>query len=468
MSPPLKSPLNGDLCLFTVISLNCQHKYVTYNINCGELHMHRLNQLRLLSGIPVDASLESEQTTQSLTEARKVPLRRTDLTAKDQRSLSTKLKGLQSAIKHVENAIKSLDKIPSTDFGGDIPHAIAELESILDGENGATGLTHLLDSFENDHKTQVNTDKHDAKVKAEEEEANEINASVELGEAEEPLSESWWNVEVRNHPDTKGFRIQAEDRATAESKATARLAQMRGNAGAIGSVKIDANGNTNSIDSTISKQIDDMSDEVRNELVKNADIKSRSGSKSLTKQEEYLLRTNKQEQKPQPTSDKEGVDESMHYYVDNQYTNYEDDEDKPVNVTDGSANDEQVWDGRNGNHDESPSQLNTKQDDMEQKMNVPSSITNQLKVEIDQARAESKKLSRSNGDAARFYNDLADTFEELQDKMSSGNIHDFKAAQILAQSLMGPMLHKIPGDVWKFLANGGKARSLKSYMQEVK
>ena len=162
------------------------------------------------------------------------------------------------------------------------------------------------------------------------------------------------------------------------------------------------------------------------------------------------------------------VKESMHYYVDNEYTNYEDDEDKPVNVTDGSANDEQVWDGRSKSADESPSQLATKQDDAEEKMTIPAGIKSQLKAEIDQARKEAKLLDTSNRDAANFYNDLATAFEDLYNKLSSGTVYDFKQAQVFAQTFMGPMLHKLPNDVWKFLSNGGQARSLKSYMQEIK
>jgi len=51
--------------------------------------------------------------------------------------------------------------------------------------------------------------------------------------------------------------------------------------------------------------------------------------------------------------------------------------------------------------------------------------------------------------------------------LDAGTLYDFKLAQTKAQTLMGPMYHKIPTKVWKFLADGGENRSLKSYMTEL-
>jgi len=63
---------------------------------------------------------------------------------------------------------------------------------------------------------------------------------------------------------------------------------------------------------------------------------------------------------------------------------------------------------------------------------------------------------------------MATAFSDLLDKLEKGTLYDFKEAQVFAQSLMGPMLHKIPADVWKFIVNGGETRSLKDYMKKVK
>lgn len=512
------------------------------------MHMHKLNKLRLLSGITIDPALE----TTPVNEARKVPLRRGELTNKDQKSLGNKVAGLKSAINHIQNAIKALDRIPSTDFGGDIPHAIAELEDVLEGDNNNGGLIHLIDSFDKDHRTKIKSDKVEAKAKAEEEEANAFNEEMSL-------NESRWTVKVK-HRDTDGFDIVADNRDEAEEKAKTRLSQMKGGKGLIISIKANSTSNTSN-DARMASKLDAMEQKDKDKLLSRADTKSRTGG-SLSPIEDYVLKTsNYKSNKAKSSTDNNDTDnsetqvkkqevtesvsnnkyeindrvktsmgtgtivsaakpnssffkdnpsnhasddfynvkldddselakklnvagkthkfgsfdfkghvkESMHYYVDNQYTNYEDDEDKPVNVTDGSANDEQVWDGRSDNlTDESPSQLQSTQPDSEDKMTIPAGIKNQLKAEIDQARKEAKLLDSSNKDAANFYNDLANAFEDLYNKMNSGSIQGFKDAQIFAQSLMGPMLHKLPNDVWKFLANGGQARSLKSYMQEIK
>lgn len=508
--------------------------------------MHELNKLRLLSGIRIDPTIERTV----VTEARKTPLRRSDLTAKDDKSLGNRVAGLTSAIKHVQNAIKALDKIPATDFGGDIPHMIAELEDVLEGDNGSTGLIHLLDSFDNDHQTHIKAGKQAAKVKAEEEESDAFHTEMCLDENEH-LHESRWTVVVK-HRDTDGFDIIAGSRQEAEDKANARLSQMRGGKGLILSIKQNTKV-TSSDDTRLANKLDGMEQKDKDALIKQADTKSRAGG-SLSPMEEYILKTsnykstgsqknvdntddksddsnsvsesvsnNKYEikdrvhtpmgtgtiisvvksdstaQQPSRGSDdfyqvkldsdselaiklkvagethrfgsfefKGHVKESMHYYVDNKYTTYEEDEDKPINVADGSANDEQVWDKRSEDKDESPNQLDTKQNDQSDKMTIPTNIKDQLKMEIDQARKEAKRLDRTNHDAANFYNDLANAFEDLYNKLATGNIHDFKEAQMFAQTLMGPMLHKIPSDVWKFLTNGGITKSLKSYMQEVK
>lgn len=516
--------------------------------------MHKLNELRLLSGLQVDASLERKQVNENHTqinEGRKTPLRRSELVKKDQKSLSSRVAGLSSAIKHIQNAVKALDKIPSTDFGGDVQHAIAELEDVLEGDNGITGLIHLLDQFDNDHISQVKSDKKAAKIAAEEEEACDFNSSMVLDESE-MLGEDWYDIKVK-HRDTAGFKIKADSRDEAEEKANARLSNMRGGKGLIISIKLNTD-NATSDESRFAKKLDALDQKEKDALVKRVDQKSRAGG-SLTPLEDYIIKSSnykasatKTEEKSEKKDEAKKVDESiskgtyeindrvrtsmgngtivsaaepnasffkdnpsnygsddfynvkldkddelakklkvagethkfgsfdfkghvkesMHYYVDNEYTNYEDDDDKPINVTDGSANDEQVWDGRSNGTDESPSQLATKQDDAEEKMSIPAGIKNQLKAEIDQARKEAKLLDTSNKDAANFYNDLATAFEELHDKLASGTVYDFKQAQTFAQTFMGPMLHKLPNDVWKFLTNGGQARSLKSYMQEVK
>jgi hypothetical protein len=443
--------------------------------------MHPLNTLRLQAGIVIDPAIEVTKKPQ-LDEARKVPLRRDELTSKDQKSLTHKVTGLNSAIKHIQNAVKALDKIPATDFMGDIPHFIQELEYVLEGEGGGSGLIHLLDGFDKDQKNHLKDERKVAKVKYEEEEADAFNQQchdIDV-EDEKPLTESRWTIKVK-HRDTTGFDIQASTRDEAEQKANARLAKMRGGKGLIISIKSNTD-ITSSEDSRYARAVDKMSDDDKGTLFKKADQKSRSGG-SLTPLEDYVLKTSnykttkqdekKEDNKENTDNNETDVKESMHYYVNNQYTNYEDDEDKPVNVTDGSANNEQVWDGRSEDNaeDNRPNRVNgelqSDVNDVEGKMTIPADIKNQLRASIEQSRKEAKRYDTSNENAANFHTNLARAFEDLLDKLDTGTIYDFKQAQIFAQTFMGPMLASLPTDVWKFLANGGKARSLKSYMQEV-
>lgn len=165
--------------------------------------------------------------------------------------------------------------------------------------------------------------------------------------------------------------------------------------------------------------------------------------------------------------------ESVHYYTDN-YASFEDDEEKPVNVSDGNANDEQIYDGKK-RKEESPSQLAEPGDlgpvdkteyDQDAKMTVPPEIMKSLKDAVEKARMESNKVV--DDASAQFYRDLAIAMEDLQIHLDKGTVYGVKQAQIFATTLMGPMLHKLPDNVWKWLTNAGKTRSLKDYMKEVK
>jgi hypothetical protein len=169
-----------------------------------------------------------------------------------------------------------------------------------------------------------------------------------------------------------------------------------------------------------------------------------------------------------------GVQESMHDYED-KYEDFEDDEEKPVNVADGSSNDEQVYDDME-RKPESPHQLkepgglsnqNVTDYDLDKKMAVPANIKSALKKEADKARAEAQKLDIRDRNSAYFYRDLARAFDDLRGHLEKGTVYDVKQAQTFAQTLMGPMLHKIPNEVWKWLTNAGKTRSLKDYMKDV-
>lgn len=161
--------------------------------------MKDLNKLRLLAGIPIDGAIE-----RTVKEAREVPKSRTALAKKDTKSLTAHVKGVRAAVNHVTNAIKSLEKLPSLDFSGDVPHAIHELEQILTGDGSSPGgLTHLLSIMEKELRSLIRSenaarreeeealiasagaDDHDAKPVSEAEEADDVDEEDDSADDEE-------------------------------------------------------------------------------------------------------------------------------------------------------------------------------------------------------------------------------------------------------------------------------------------
>ncbi len=330
--------------------------------------MKSTNRLRLLSGLPMDLSIEKDDATpeSKIVEAREIPMKMGDLTPTTAKAMMAGVNNLTKAITHITQAVKSLEKVPSMDYNAVVPRYISELETLLN------------------------------------ETPNGLNAYLQLCQ-----------LAIRQE-------MAARDK------------------------KEDNDGTTsdkNNDGGTIREDI----------------INSNPGI-------------------PNDEDDCDQVDESMNFYVNMGQSN-EEDPTKPVNVADGNDNWEQVWDQTADTKTESPEQLKTgdsqsKQDqsdglDIEAKMTIPASIKKQLANAISDARAESKRMSVSNKEAAGFYDDLANAFGDIKTYLDTGDRYDFKLAQNYVQTLMGPILHKIPTDVWKFLANGGVARSLKDYINPV-
>lgn len=328
--------------------------------------MKELNKLRLLSGIPIDTSIEVTEKKEVVTEARAVP-RKSDRAPKDEKSLTKGIACLQTAVKHIKLGIKALDKVPATNYMGDVPEFIQQLEDVVSG--GKDGLESYLKMCE-----------------------KELREFKRATKPKKPLK---------------------EDEEDMRSSSARRRAQLK------------------------------------NELEDDEDIEAE-------------------------------IEESMHFFANMDKDNEEEDDAKPINVSDGSSNDEQVWDEPNDpkNDKDEHNQLRTSDEkseqdqsdgaDIETDFKVPASIKTSLRTEIGHIKKEAEKLNVNSKDASYFYKDLARAFEDLADHLDKGTLYDFKLAQTYAQSLMGPMLHKLPADVWKFIANGGQTRSLKDYMKPVK
>lgn len=382
--------------------------------------MKELNKLRLNAGIPIDPSIEITVKPQQVNEARATPRRRRDLTNTDPKSLKKQVRGLEQATKYVTSAIEALEKIPATDFQGDVPMYIGELEDILDS-GGSGGMEAYLEKLSSNLRKTDGAAKKIARKEAEEEEYEELQAAREEEE-----------FEAQRAADAK-----AEERECSEG------------------------------DQDLDAFISTLSDIQRNQLAVAIKALQLADTDAVIRESAYNTVAELMDDR---------LDEALHYYeVD--YDGFTGKKGRPVNVADGTSDAKQVWDEEEEKN-ESPEQTKTMDqqdnspvdksgDDLSTKIKVPTSIKTALKKEITKANAEADKMDVRDKDAAYFYKDLANAFSDLLGHLEKGTRYDLKQAQIFAQTLMGPMLHKIPNNVWKFITNGGETSSLKSYFKPV-
>jgi len=377
--------------------------------------MHILNELRLQAGIPMDMSLERAK---PITEARETPKRRSELAGKDKKSVKQQERGVKRAMEHIKQAISVLEKIPATDFRGEIPHFIGELEDLLDGgEGGMQGyLDNVADEYTNFDK-EPEMDDMDMDM---EPEMDDMDMEPEMSDDPE-MDMAADDMAIESDDDDFLKNLSGHDKA--QLKAAITMLGML-SAGPM----------------------------IKETMQRVASITGKT------------------------------LEEAMHYYNVN-YDSFEDSK-RPVNVSDGTSNDEQYMDAKAVQNlkKEAPEQTRTMDqqdnspqdksgDDLSNSFKTPAHIKKALKGAIADFRKEAALEAKRNQGHAKeaewLYNDSANAFEEILTFLDAGTLYDFKLAQTKAQTLMGPMYHKIPTEVWKFLANGGESRSLKSYMTEV-
>ena len=447
-----------------------------------------------MAGIAIDPSIEITEK-KTITEARKVPGRRIDLKPKDEKALSLTIKHVQNAIRHTEQAIKSLDKISATDFGGEVPSFINELEDLV-SMGGSLSMRDYLDKCQdslrdfkreeeeslvassdkanfanekmNEMAAELEDDSQEIEDAMDDEVTGEFDDDEDPMDDEEPMDDEFGDEE----DDVKIIRpSDAEDHDEYDDmddeEAPDPIEDEMDDGDPVGDDMEGAEEEEPKIPAILDrmKGIDSRPDE----LGRRPSLKRASQRSGRNLRSRYGIGNPKGRV----------VGESTHVYKD-AYSDYESDVAKPINVSKGKANAEQLYGAADPKNtkDEGPTQLHTGDEkspqdqsdghDLEAKFNVPSSIKSSLRSEIANIKAEAKKMGVTNKESAYFYTDMANAFEELLGHLEHGTIHHFKDAQHFATSLMGPMLHKIPANVWKFLANGGETRSLKDYMKKVK
>ena len=386
--------------------------------------MKQLNRMRLAAGLPIDPSIEITEKRRYVTEARETPRRKSDLKKPDTQALKRKVRGCEIACKHIKAAIEALEKVPATDFSGDVPRFIGELEDLLD-TGGHSGMDAYLEMISSDLRKSEGKEKSAKREEEQEKMYDELEASQE---------QAAFDAEV-----------------AADQEAEKKASGMKE-------------------DSEVAKVINALSQIDREKLQAAMDVLKQVADSGGDGTDSFIY--------AKEVVGESLIDEAMHYYGVEYEQSHEPQGDKPINVSDGSSNDEQYMDELDPTKNEAPNQLRTMDqqdnspqdksgDDLNTKVKVPNGIKQALKAEISKAKAESEKLDVRDKEASYFYKDLAKAFEDLLTHLDRGTRYDIKQAQIFAQTLMGPMLHKIPTNVWKYLVNGGETRSLKSYMKEV-
>lgn len=171
---------------------------------------------------------------------------------------------------------------------------------------------------------------------------------------------------------------------------------------------------------------------------------------------------------------KKKIDEKVDQYYDTKDQDKDEEAlDTPVNVSDGKANSNTVWKAVTMKNDkkEAPNQLDhlgaASDGEQVKKVNVPASVKTALKDAIKDTEEQFARLGATDIDSRFFYKSLATAFATLLQHIEAGTVEEIKKGQIFMQTLMSPMMHKIPAVVSNFLAKGGEQRSLKDYMTPV-
>lgn len=417
--------------------------------------MHPRNKLRLMAGVPIDPALETTE----LAEAREVP-HRSAVKPADEANLSKKSQSIAKACQHLKNAVKALEAAPATDTSAEIPQMIEEIEKLcteLEGMNSkpikesesfnAPGQPTTSQQFKDGdivlyddgiHVVVLSDSKADmvgiipagmANASAEEK-----NRSVEMVKPEKLRKPTDEELAV--------MKQSPEQRASIDDDMAAQfsmesVAEMEANLREWDMKKAAQGGR-----------------KYKKEQNKKYDMKPVSMKKKAVKEEECEMT------------------ESTLNYKGHQIS-HDTAESDPINVV---GQGEKQWANSLDPKmvkDEKPTGTEDRGDqsmtDHETKVKFPPKLRSEMQNAINTFRSEADKQGSGHTaqENAQLYADTADAFEKLLGHLNAGTLHELKQAQIFAQTLMGPMLHKLPDGVWDFITNGGQKRSLKDYMFDV-
>lgn len=436
--------------------------------------MHPRNQLRLLAGLTIDPSLEH------VNEAREVPNRK-DVAVANETNLKKKLASCEKACAHLQNAVKALEAAPATDTDATIPQMIKDIEELC-GElstlcKSISKVKPIKESTLNEDHFSKGTCLEDSKghcweVVGFEGEGDDETYHLKCSTSGKKVDKKYKTIKNWKKVDKKNLK---ENEMEPSSPAHAQDFRP-------GEKVLFDNG------IWVVHVADPQADVVG--VIPPSMVKASNEEKAKAMQQvkrEKLRKPSEEETKIMAGPDgvlgteddvrlESSVTESTLNYTKSNAVSFEDNDEDPVNsVAQGKGN----WANSLNQtpvKNEYTTQLDNRGDasmtDYETKVKVPPSIKKALKDAITSFETEIKKFEGRGGHTAQetfnMYTDTKDAFKKLLGLLDKGTVEGMKEAQTFASSLMGPMLHKIPNDVWKFIANGGQKRSLKDYMNPVK
>lgn len=101
------------------------------------------------------------------------------------------------------------------------------------------------------------------------------------------------------------------------------------------------------------------------------------------------------------------------------------------------------------------------------KVKVPASVMKSLTDKVAELRKQSKTSEQVNADLAQYYDATATIFDEMATALKSGECSPSMLA-LYVNKFATPTVQELPKDVWNFLINGGKIRSLADHFKDVK
>ena len=419
----------------------------------------------MMAGLPLDTNrMVREAEKEKLLEARAVPTRRRERIETNPKTLEKRHGAAAAALKHLQQAITALEKVPSTDMDGRVPSYIGELEDIKDGDDG-------LEAFVQECQKSIRSRKiSDSKVAKEEEEKSAMrSANYTINQAEE---EEYEEEEYEEDCEMSVTESDEESKDGLGKRATSNIKKAKEKAS-------DEKTERKSQDSGYKKMrgwhkgdrvkwqgknyVIDVLDFVglRDEdtgTIANAravDLTRIGGAADPDAKAEDV------EQEAKAKAEK--VKEGRQVYGNVDVTNTKVPNGDPHNVATGNARG--LYDPINDDKDESPE--SPKMYD-QTKIKIPARIKKLLATEIKELRKAADKVVKRDKALSYFYSNTADAFDVIMQHFDTGTEYAMKMAQVDTTKLMSPMIQRLPDEVYDYIIRCGKTKKLGDFFREVK